>query len=481
MNKFRIMLSRPMFIIFLSMFISLGLYGGTVAFAQTEEATTSTNVLFILDGSGSMAGQVEGKVKMDVASEVMTDLINGLPDSVNVGLVAYGHRTKGDCSDIETMVVMGKVDKENLTQKIGSIRPKGKTPIAKSLQIAGDELQAVEDETTVVLVSDGEETCDGDPCALVKSLKEQGINVKVHVVGFDVGDKEKEQLSCIADAGGGKYFTANNADQLQEALAEVGEEVTAGADVPKMDPLPKGGDMVETAVPLAPGDYATDHIIAKGMREYFSVLIKPGQTLTVGFRTPDTANPYAGASIHNEDGNLLIKETIIGSPGTLKSISWTPGSMKDEYTYYIGVGNDYDANAEGTAYYIKIEDNFDAGSTTDAGDVFDNALEIKPGEYVGFLSGTRGDDKKDFYAITVNAEQKVRAKVKPETDTGFKVTIYDQDRVKVGTKTAANPGAIARVSWTAPEDQEVVYILVEPRNYSAKSSVLKYDLNVAVE
>ncbi len=481
MTEFYPRLSKRILWIFLVAFMSFTLNEHLTAFAETEEGASGANVLFILDGSGSMAGQVEGKVKMDVAKEVMTGLVNDLPDGVNVGLIVYGHRSKGDCSDIETMVVMGEVDKQNITQKINSIKPRGKTPIAKSLQVAGDELQATEDETTVVLVSDGEETCEGDPCALVKSLKEQGINVKVHVIGFDVGDKEKEQLSCIAEAGGGKYFTANNADQLQEALAEVREEVTVAADVPEMDPLPKGGDRIETALPLTAGDYATDRVIAKGMREYFSVALRPGQTLTVEFRTPDTANPYAGAAIHGEDGNLLVKETIIGSAGTLKSITWTPGSMKDEYTYYIGVGNDYDANAEGTAYYIKVEDNFDTGSATDAAEVFDNALEIEPGKYEGFSSGAMGDDKKDFYAISMNTGQKVSVKVKPETDTGFKVTIFDQDRVNVGSKSPANPGAITRVSWTAPEDQEVVYILVEPKSSPAKSSVLKYDLDIAVE
>lgn len=78
----------------------------------------------------------------------------------------------------------------------------------------------------MVLVSDGKETCQRDPCELVRDLRAQGIHVKVHVVGFDVTQEEKQQLVCIAEAGGGRYFTAQNAQDLNAALSEVKEEVT---------------------------------------------------------------------------------------------------------------------------------------------------------------------------------------------------------------------------------------------------------------
>ena len=328
----------------------------------------------------------------------MADLIDGLPDSVNVGLEVYGHSSKGDCDDIETMAEVGAVNKQALIEKINSIQPKGKTPIAKSLQMAGDKLSASEDQTTVILVSDGEETCEGNACTYVKELREKGINVKVHVVGFDVGQKEKEQLSCIAEAGGGRYYTANNADQLKQALTEVKEEVVAKAEpapaVSKLKILPKGGDRPETAVPVEPGDYETDQAIAKNAREYFSVKLKAGHMLRVGVRTPDSENPYAGVGIYNETGNLVVHENIIGSEGTLKTISWMTTSDKDEYTYYFSAGNEYDPTPVGTAYYIKVEDNFDIGSTADAGDTFDKVMEMEPGRYAGYLSADWGTTRR---------------------------------------------------------------------------------------
>lgn len=293
MRKYIHIISKMAGVFLPALILSIAFFSGRSE-AQSEGGSPGTNILFILDASGSMAGQVDGKPKMDVAKGVMTDLINGLPDSINVGLEVYGHRSKGDCDDIESMVEVGPIDKQGLTDKINSIQPKGKTPIAKSLQMAGEKLSASEDKTTIILVSDGEETCEGDACKYVRDLRAQGINVKVHVVGFDVGEKEKKQLSCIAEAGGGRYYTANNADQLKEALAEVKEEAVAEPAptpaVSKLKILPKGGDRPETAVPVEPGDYETDHAIAKNAREYFSVKLKAGQTLSVGVRTPDSNN-----------------------------------------------------------------------------------------------------------------------------------------------------------------------------------------------
>ncbi|HEX9830107.1 MAG TPA: VWA domain-containing protein [Thermodesulfobacteriota bacterium] len=448
--------------------------------AQPEESS-GDNVLFILDSSGSMAGQLEGKAKIDVAKEVMTNLIKELPDGVKVGLEVYGHRSKGDCNDIEVMVPIGEVDKEALIKKIESMHPKGKTPIAKSLEMAGEQLQAMEEETTVVLVSDGEETCEGDPCVLTQSLKEKGIKVKVHVVGFDVGDKEKEQLSCIAEAGGGRYFTAKNADQLKEALAEVKKEVVEKVEAPKIATLPKGGDRIETAVPLPFGDYIAGHEVKQNTQEYYSVKIKAGQTVVVKFRTPDKAHSYAGAAIYNEGKEQLVEDTIIGAGSTLKTIGWTTNSMKDEYTFYIGLGNQYDPNAKGTTYSFSAEDSFDVNISSDVGDTFEKPLQIEPGTYKGFLAGKWGDDRKDFYSIPLKAEQKVSIKLTPPIDVGYKVSIWDQDRVNVAEKASANPGAIARVSWTPPEEQEGVFLLIEPSEVPDKSTSLGYTIEIKVE
>ena len=182
-------------------------------------------VVFILDASGSMWAKSAGKYKIQIAKDVMSRIVPALPREVRVGLVAYGHRKKGDCKDVETLIPAGSQDREKLLAKVRAISPKGKTPIASSIKLTADALKTKENETTIVLVSDGIETCHDDPCGVVKSLKQSGIKFVLHVVGFDVDQAGKAQLECLANAGGGKFHAANDAGSLLAALETVKKEV----------------------------------------------------------------------------------------------------------------------------------------------------------------------------------------------------------------------------------------------------------------
>lgn len=182
-------------------------------------------ILYILDGSGSMWGRVDGKPKIQVAKEVMTTLLKETPDEIQCGLMVYGHRRKGDCSDIEMVVPIGKLNKEEAIAKIRGITPKGKTPISDSVAMAIDKIKTTEYASTIVLVSDGIETCGKDPCGKVKNLKESGVDFVMHVVGFDVKDEAAKQLGCIARAGSGMYFSTSNATDLLTALNRIKESV----------------------------------------------------------------------------------------------------------------------------------------------------------------------------------------------------------------------------------------------------------------
>lgn len=179
------------------------------------------NLMLILDSSGSMWGQLEGRTKIEIAREVMSGLVFDLPDELNVGLVAYGHRRKGDCSDVEQIVALGPLNKHALAAQIQRLKPKGKTPLSRSVRETADSLRHLEDETTILLVSDGKETCGDDPCALVRDLRNSGIKFVLHVVGFDVTDDERQQLQCMAEMGGGTYYAAANAGDLKHAVQEI--------------------------------------------------------------------------------------------------------------------------------------------------------------------------------------------------------------------------------------------------------------------
>jgi len=201
----------------------------SMSLSFASEARAEGNVLyFILDASGSMWERAGGKPRIVIAKETLSNLIEQTPAQIRAGVTVYGHRRKGDCSDIEEIVALKNLDpmaKFRAKERISSINAMGKTPITDSIQQTVDRLKGEEGESTIVLISDGLESCGKDPCALTKKLKSAGINFVMHVVGFGLMDHQKKKLACIADAGGGTFFTADNASGLLEALTVVKQSV----------------------------------------------------------------------------------------------------------------------------------------------------------------------------------------------------------------------------------------------------------------
>ncbi|MCZ6771395.1 MAG: VWA domain-containing protein, partial [Proteobacteria bacterium] len=223
------------------------------------------------------------------AKEVLADLLSDLPADTKVGLMAYGHRVKGDCRDVETLSRIGSEPPGALISKVNAITPQGKTPIAYSLQASAANFDGLEAaNNNLVLISDGIESCDGDPCAEATALASMGIGVKVHVVGFDVTPEARKQLECIAENGNGKYFDAGDTTTFKQAMAEV-QQVAQAAPEPE---------------PAAP-------TITEVFRDDFD-----GEELSDAW---EVLNPNPDAYIV-EDGVLLM---ISGTSGTREALDFT--------------------------------------------------------------------------------------------------------------------------------------------------------------
>lgn len=191
---------------------------GLLALAGTARAA---DTVIVYDASNSMWGQIEGEAKVSIARRVLADIIRDWDADTRLGLVAYGHRREGDCGDIETVAPVGEINREALIGRIEAIQPKGKTPLTDAVRHAAETLKYRDTPATVVLVSDGLETCNADPCALASELEAAGIGFTAHVIGFDVGDgADTSQLQCIAENTGGRFFAADNAEALKTALGE---------------------------------------------------------------------------------------------------------------------------------------------------------------------------------------------------------------------------------------------------------------------
>jgi Ca-activated chloride channel family protein len=196
---------------------------------REARAETSRTVL-VLDASGSMWGQVDGRPKIEIARDVIRDLMVDWDDRIELGLVAYGHRSRHDCDDIETLIETGPPDTARVLAAAEALRPIGMTPIGAAVRHAAEQLHYRKSRATVVLVSDGQETCGVDPCALARELLATGVDFTTHVIGFDVTREERAGLECLAGATGGRFLTADDTASLLDALRTAMREVAARAD-----------------------------------------------------------------------------------------------------------------------------------------------------------------------------------------------------------------------------------------------------------
>ncbi|MFN0034043.1 MAG: vWA domain-containing protein [Saprospiraceae bacterium] len=209
-----------------SLSLPLSVVGLLLAFAfnLSSQTTPTEQHLFILDCSGSMWQKIGEEHKITVAKRVMKNLVQSLPANAHAGLIAYGHNRKSDCDDIETLVPLAPLNKSAFSAKLDAINPQGKTPIAKSIAHALAVAKTAVAPVTIILVSDGLETCEGNACDLVKQARAQGTKTTLHVVGFGIEEHDLSPLECIAQAGGGQYFPANNAEELSGALEQTIEK-----------------------------------------------------------------------------------------------------------------------------------------------------------------------------------------------------------------------------------------------------------------
>lgn len=199
--------------------IFLSIWAVVPAQAQVDETPAA---ILVLDASGSMWGQIDGVNKIVIAREVIGEMLQDLPSSQALGLTVYGHRTRGDCADIETLIEPGPDTRDAIATAVNAINPRGRTPMTASVVEAARALRHTENAATVILVSDGIETCEADPCAIAAELEAAGVGFTAHVIGFDVEDPEaRAQMQCIADNTGGQFLTADNAEELAEALEQV--------------------------------------------------------------------------------------------------------------------------------------------------------------------------------------------------------------------------------------------------------------------
>ena len=449
----------------------------TFLLASIATPVMAQRVEIILDASGSMRGMAGGGTKMEAAKEAVVATINAIETSSNVALRLYGHRLPSEpkepsCQDTELVIAFGPLNRQRFVAAVEAARPLGQTPLAHSLEQAAEDLGDLgDDSAAVILVSDGEESCGGDPVAVACTFAKRGLDLTVHTVGFDVDSAARTQLQQIARCTSGEYRDARDADELAESMRQLTQaglllnrESAYGREI-------RGGSTYDDAVAIEPGvEYRLDHHQRRNQYDFFTIEATGGQKVVATIHTTEkgvrvsgdsfreTANPYGGIEVHTPERQKIRDAVVIGTPNGRNSVE-VPTSHERSGAFYVLVGNAFQDQHKDGRFTVELVDQFDAGSGRDAPAGEDEALEIQPGEHTGWL---HANDRIDSYVFRARPGAVYELRVRPEHDEKrLRVTVTDADGVEVAREDAPNAGAAVRVRDLRLPDGGTAFVKVE--------------------
>ncbi|RLV54732.1 VWA domain-containing protein [Aeromicrobium phragmitis] len=194
------------------------------AAAEEPQDAAPSDMMLVLDASGSMADAAGGGggTRIDAAKQALTSVIDELPENQRVGFRVFGASDVAGtdpaaCTDSQRVVDLGTDNRDDLRAAVEEYAPVGWTPTSHALREAAADL-GDSGRRSIILVSDGEPTCDPDPCEVAGEIASSGVDVRVDVVGLDVSGDARDTLRCIAERAGGTYYDANDAESLTRSL-----------------------------------------------------------------------------------------------------------------------------------------------------------------------------------------------------------------------------------------------------------------------
>jgi Ca-activated chloride channel family protein len=194
---------------------------GQTALKKTEPLK-KTRILFLLDGSGSMLAKWESSDRMKVAKILLSKLVDSLAqyENLELALRVYGHqfdKEKNNCTDSRLEVAFKEGNEEQIKTRLKQIVPRGNTPITYSLEQAAKDFPVDKNARNVlILITDGLESCGGDPCAMAKALQKKRIFLKPFVIGIGIEKQFVPELACM-----GQYFNAADISSFRKVLDNV--------------------------------------------------------------------------------------------------------------------------------------------------------------------------------------------------------------------------------------------------------------------
>ncbi|MCX5529714.1 VWA domain-containing protein [Streptomyces sp. NBC_00006] len=280
----------------------------TQAYADGADERPVPQVELVLDASGSMrARDIDGGSRMAAAKQAFNEVLDATPDEVELGIRTLGANYPGDdrktgCKDTERLYPVGPLDRTEAKTAVATLQPTGWTPIGPALLKSADDFTSGAGAKRIVLISDGEDTCQPlDPCEVAREIAAKGIGLTIDTLGLVADAKTREQLSCIADATGGTYTAVHHKNQLSD---KVGQLVDRAADPVTTPVAVDGAAQCADAPQLKAGLYTDREKF--GEHRFYRVDVEPGQELRA------SVSVAADRAVNQDYGVLLRALTTHG-------------------------------------------------------------------------------------------------------------------------------------------------------------------------
>ena len=488
---------------------------------------------YILDASNSMNEKLsDGELKIAAAKRVLCGLIDNIAaerSDANVGLRIYGasfdpsmSKEKG-CLDSVLVAPIVPINADLIKQEVMAAEATGYTPIAYSLELASQDFPSGEENNNmIVLVSDGKESCGGDPVAIAEQLNAQGYNIKIYSIGFDVDAQTRGQLEAIALATDGAYYDAKDADQLKQSLEEIKERT--------FEEYEAAGEAAEASLWIAdapeiqPGDFK-DGIYLHELK-FYKIKVYKGQEVKVVMIVKKS--PYeAHNNVIYQDFHLQLLDNdfneVAENSYTVKGITEDLATFKVTWEadktgwVYIAVSASNNHNGEGypippydrgvinpSPYTLKVKVTGDSEEVAEVaafeefgiqklngGNSFENAEKVQPDRFVAsdiFIKEAR------FYVMPIEEglkEIKLAAVIqKPfyeawnnNINLTYTLKVYDEDWIEIDSNNitiSLNPptAQLLALECEIEGNVEIYVSLTASDNHTAKGEIVElYDYN----
>ena len=308
----------------------------------------AAQVIVVIDGSGSSAGQIGGIAKIDIARGALRSILADSPGDLAIGLVAYGHRQRENCGNIELMTPPGSTGA--FLDAAARVRSVGRSPIADATVAAAAAI--TEDEATIVVITDNSDNCSPNPCATISALKDQTPGLTISVVGIAIPSDEVAEIACFAELTGGVYLRAETASTFEASLAEA---MTLAWAAPRPPPAPMPvaaivfpSNVVQGQVfavdyqgPLAPGDEIRIAWAGTPQDAYITGAVADAEGGVVRLTAPNVRGAYELRYWHAERSTVLVRIPLRLDP-LIPSLS-APATAQQGADVVVG----WQANANG--------------------------------------------------------------------------------------------------------------------------------------